>query len=256
MMKRVSLSEQLVRDSQLETCNWKEQYESLQIDVEYLEESKSTLEQQVRALTSELAVEKASSSQADKEKAHLETSLSEQLSKASEEIRELKALLGEKEAYAGELVQNLTQAQEDLRASSDKVCALKSSHASIQASYTSALAENEKLRNEIVDWERDYEILEDKFIVEVSWPFLNSRRDTLVEASQETFNLESELAKIIETIEKAQQTQDFPSPVAEASVNIEVDTGIPTPSSPVEPAVVNQVEPIAIYAPSSVPTSS
>uniref|UniRef100_A0A1U7VGS3 Uncharacterized protein LOC104217095 n=1 Tax=Nicotiana sylvestris TaxID=4096 RepID=A0A1U7VGS3_NICSY len=78
-------------------------YESLQIDVEYLEESKSTLEQQVWALTSKLAVEKASSSQADKEKARLENSFSEQLSKASEEIRELKALLGEKEAYAGEL---------------------------------------------------------------------------------------------------------------------------------------------------------
>ncbi|XP_070007712.1 uncharacterized protein [Nicotiana sylvestris] len=203
MMKRVALFEQLVRNSQLEACNWKEQYESLQIDVEYLEESKSTLEQQLRALTSKLAVEKASSSQADKEKAHLENSFSEQLSNASEEIRELKALLGEKEAYAGELVQNLTQAQEDLRASSNKVCALESSHASLQASYTSTLAENEKLKNEIADWERDYEILEDKSAIEVSWAFLNSRRDTLVEASQETFNLESELARINETIEKA-----------------------------------------------------
>ncbi|XP_009772508.1 uncharacterized protein LOC107778516 [Nicotiana tabacum] len=44
MMKRVTLSEQLVCDYQLEACNWKEQYESLQIDVELLEESKSTLE--------------------------------------------------------------------------------------------------------------------------------------------------------------------------------------------------------------------
>ncbi|XP_070007951.1 uncharacterized protein [Nicotiana sylvestris] len=200
----------------------KEQYESLQIDVHYLEESKSTLEQQVRALTSELAVEKASSSQADKEKARLETSFSEQLSKASEDIRELKALLGEKEAYAGELVQDLTQAQEHLQAFSNK--------------------------NEIADWKRDYEILEDKSTIEVSWAFLDSRHDTLVEVSQEIFNLESELAKINETIEKAQQTQDFPSPVAEASVNVEVDTGIPTPSSPVEPAAVD--------APTSVPTSS
>ncbi|XP_075076940.1 uncharacterized protein LOC142163535 [Nicotiana tabacum] len=256
MMKRVALSEQLVRDSQLEVCNWKEQYESLQIDVEYLEESKSTLEQQVRALTSELAVEKAFSSQADKEKAHLETSFSEKLSKASEEIRELKAFLGEKESYVGELVQNLTQAQEDLRVSSNKVCALESSHASLQASYTSALAENEKLKNEIADWERDYEILEDKSATEVSWAFLNSRRDTLVEASQETFNLECELAKINETIEKAQQTQDFPSPVVLASVNVEVDTGIPTPSSLVEPAAINQIEPVAVDAPTSVPTFS
>ncbi|XP_070014537.1 uncharacterized protein [Nicotiana sylvestris] len=247
MMKRVALSEQLVRDSQLEACNWKEQYESLQIDVEHLEESKSTLEQQVRALTSKLAVEKASSSQADKEKARLETSFSEQLSKASEEIRELKALFGEKEAYAGELVQNLTQAQEDLRASSDKVCALESSHASLQASYTSALVENEKLKNEIAEWERNYEILEDKSAIEVNLTFLN-RHDTLVEASQKSFNLESELAKINETINMAQQTQEFPSLVVKASVNVEVDTGIPTPSSPVEPAAVD--------APTSVPTSS
>jgi len=247
-MKRVTLSEQLVRDYQLEAYNWKEQYESLQIDVEYLEESKSTLEQQVRALTSELAVEKASSSQADKEKARLETSFSEQLSKASEDIRELKALLDAKEAYAGELMQNLTQAQEDLRVSSDKVCSLENSHASLQASYESALAENEKLKNEIADWERDYEILEDKSAIEVSWAFLNSRRDTLVEASQENFNLESELAKINETIEKTQQNQDFPSPVVEASANVEDDTGIPTPSS--------QVEPAAVDVPASVPSSS
>nr|XP_009762972.1 PREDICTED: uncharacterized protein LOC104214939 [Nicotiana sylvestris] len=140
MMKRVTVSEQLVRDYQLEAYNWKKQYESLQIDVEFLEESKNTLEQQVQALTSELAVERASSSQADKEKARLEISFSEQLSKASEEIRELKALLDKKEAYAGELVQNLTQTQEDLRVSSGKVRSLENSHASLQASYESCLS--------------------------------------------------------------------------------------------------------------------
>ncbi|XP_070021954.1 uncharacterized protein [Nicotiana sylvestris] len=252
MMKRFAHSHQLVHDSQLEACNWREQFESLQIDMEYLEESKSTLEQHVRALTSELAVEKASSSQADKEKTRLETSFSEQLSKDSEEIRELKVLLSKKEAYAGELVQNLTQAQENFRASSDKVCALESSHASLQTSNTSALAENEKLKNEIADWERDYEILEDKYAIEVSWAFLNSRHDTLIEAGQENFNLESELAKINETIEKAQQTQDFPSPVAEASVNVEVNTGIPTISSPVEPVAASQVEPATVVTPAQV----
>ncbi|XP_070025864.1 uncharacterized protein [Nicotiana sylvestris] len=191
MMRRVTLLEQLVRDYQLEAYNWKEQYESLQMDVEFLEE-----------------IEKASSSQADKEKARLETSFSEQLSK------------------------------EDLRVSSDKVCSLENSLASLQASYKSSLVENEKLKNEIADWERDYEILEDKSVIEVSWAFLNSRHDTLVEASQENFNLESELAKIKETIEKAQQNQDFSSPVAEASENVEIDMGIPTPSSHLEPAVV------------------
>ncbi|XP_070010951.1 uncharacterized protein [Nicotiana sylvestris] len=182
--------------------------------METLEKSKSTLEQQVRALTSESAVEKASSNQASKEKACLETSFSEQLSKASEEIRELRALLSEKEAYVGELVQNLTQTQEDLRVSSDKVCSLESSHASLQ----------------------------------MSWAFLNSRHDTLVEVSQENFNLESELAKIKETIEKTQQNQDFSSPVAEVSENVEDNTGIPTPSSQIEPAAADD--------PASVPSSS
>jgi len=62
------------------------------------------------------------------------------------------------------------------------------------------LAENEKLRNEIAYWERDYEILEDKTAIEVSWAFLNSRHDTLVEVSHENLNLESELAKIKESI--------------------------------------------------------
>lgn len=75
----------------------------------------------MKVLTSELAVEKAFSNQAVKDKNLLETSFSEQLSKASEEIRGLKDLLSKKEVYAGELVQTLTQTQEDLRESSDKV---------------------------------------------------------------------------------------------------------------------------------------
>ncbi|XP_070022073.1 uncharacterized protein [Nicotiana sylvestris] len=236
MMNRISFlekvardSEKIARDSQLEAINWKEQFESAQIDIEDLQESKSTLEQQVRALTSGLAVVKASSSQAEKEKERLESSFSEQLSKASEENRELKALLSQKEIYDGELVQILTQAQEDLRVSADKVRALESSHASLQASYNSVLAENEELKNEIADWEKDYEILEEKSVVE--------------------------------------QTQDFPSPVVEALVNVEADTGIPTLSSPNEPVAASQVETasvdapaqielVAIDAPASVPQTS
>ncbi|XP_019263878.1 PREDICTED: lamin-B1-like [Nicotiana attenuata] len=186
--------------------------------MEDLQERRSTLEQQVRALTSELAVIKASSSQAEKERERLESSFSEQLSKASEEIRALKDLLNQKEIYARELVQNFTKAQEDLRASVDKVHALESSHATLQSSYSSVLAENEELKNEVAAWERDYEILEEKTDVEVSWAFLNSRRDTLLEMGQESFNLESELAKVNETIERAQQTQDFLSPEVEAPV--------------------------------------
>ncbi|XP_070002410.1 intracellular protein transport protein USO1-like [Nicotiana sylvestris] len=130
MMNRIPLLEKVARDSQLEAINWKEQFESAQIDMEDLQESKK------------------------------------QLSKASEENRELKDLLSQKEVYAGDLVQSLTQAQEDLQILADNVRALESSHASLQASYNSALAENEELKNEIADWEKDYETLEEKSDVE------------------------------------------------------------------------------------------
>ncbi|XP_070019625.1 protein CROWDED NUCLEI 2-like [Nicotiana sylvestris] len=252
MMKRVSHTEPLMHEYQVEADNRREQYENLQIDMEALEENKCTLEHQLRVLTSELAVEKASSNQAGKDKNLIETSFSEQLSKASEEIRELKALLSEKEAYAGELVQTLTQTQEDLWESSDKVCSLESSHASLQVFYDFALVENKKLKSEIAEWEKDYDILEDKTAIEVSWAFLNTRHDTLVEVSQENFNLEAELAKIKETIEKTQQIQDFPSPMAETSENIEDDMGsvsAPIPSSQVEPAAAD----VPTLVPSSTP---
>ncbi|XP_070014641.1 uncharacterized protein [Nicotiana sylvestris] len=197
MMNKIPLLEKVAHDSQLEAINWKEQFESAQIDMEDLQEGKSTLEQQVRALTSELAIAKASSSQAEKYKERLESYFSEQLSKASEENRELKAFLSQNEVYAWELVQNLTQAQEDLRVLADKVRALESSHASLQASYNSALAENKELKNEI-------------------------------------------------------QTLDFPSPVVEAPVNVEVDTGIPTLSSPIDPVVTSQVETVSVDAPAQI----
>ncbi|XP_070029971.1 tropomyosin-2-like [Nicotiana sylvestris] len=231
-----------MHDYQIEADNWKEQYESLQFDMEMLEESKCTLEQQLKVLTSELAVEKASSNQVDKDKNLLETSFSKQPSKASEEIRGLKALLSEKEVYAGELVQTLTQTQEDLRESSDKVSSLKISLAPLQSSYDTALVENEKLRNEIDQWERDYKILEDKTAIEVSWAILNTRHDTLMEASQEDFNLDAKLAKINETIEKTEQSQDFQSPMADTPEHVEDDMGTVnalTPSSQPEPSAAN-----------------
>nr|XP_009798598.1 PREDICTED: uncharacterized protein LOC104244799 [Nicotiana sylvestris] len=184
MIKRVSHMEQLMHDYQVEADNWKEQYESFQLDMEVLEENKCTLEQQLKVLISELVVEKASSNQASKDKNLLESSFSEQLSKASKEIRRLKVLLDEKEVYVGEPVQTLTPTQEDLHVSSDKVRFLESSLAPLQSSYDAALAEREELKNEIDQWERDYEVLEDKAAVEVSWDILNTRHDTLVEASQ------------------------------------------------------------------------
>ncbi|XP_075110559.1 uncharacterized protein LOC142181546 [Nicotiana tabacum] len=242
MMKRVSHTEELMHDYHIEADNWKEQYESFQFDMEMLKESKCTLEQQLKVLTSELTVEKASSNQADKDKNLLETSFSEQLSKDSEEIRGLKAFLSEKEVYVGELVQTLTQTQEDLCESSNKVNFLESSLAPLQSSYDTALAENEKLKNDMDQWERDYEFLEDKTAIEVSWAILNIRHDTLMEASQEGFNLDAELAKIKETIEKTQQGQDFHSPMADTLEHVEDDMGTvnaPAPSSQLEPFAAN-----------------
>nr|XP_016450315.1 PREDICTED: uncharacterized protein LOC107775143 [Nicotiana tabacum] len=124
----------------------------------------------------------------------------EQLSKTSEEVRELKTLLAKKEEYAGELVQSLTQA--DLQTSSDEIHALKTEH--------------QILKNDLAMWEKEYGLLEENFNIEVSWAFLKSRRDALMEAAQEGFDLQSELAKVVDTIEKSQQSTDTPSPVLEA----------------------------------------
>ncbi|XP_070005856.1 uncharacterized protein [Nicotiana sylvestris] len=287
LMGRISLLEKVARDSektileaekmtheaQLEAANWKGQFDSAQIAIEDMQENRSNMEQQERALTLELAVAKASSSQAEKDKEYLESSFSDQLSKANEEIKELKALLSRKDVYEKDLAQSLTQT--DLRASTDKICALESSNASLQISFISTLVENEELKSEIVVWERDYELLEDKMAVEVSWTFLNSRRDALTEASQENFNLELELAKVMETIEKAQQPLDFPSPAIEAPVVETPETDVALVQVPEveatvdqapegeasvslahlnDPAVSSQVDTVLVAAPSDVDT--
>ncbi|XP_019241561.1 PREDICTED: flocculation protein FLO11-like [Nicotiana attenuata] len=202
--KAVLDSEKEARDSQLEAANWKSQFDSAQITIEDLQEK--------------LAIVKASSSQTEKERECLESSFSEQLSKSSEEIRELKVLLSKKEEYAGELVQNLSQAQADLQIFSDKVRALENSRASLKATLDSTFAENQMLKNDLASWEKDHELLEETFNTEVSWAFLNSPRDALTEASQENFDLESELAKVLKTIAMTQQPLDFPSPVDETPV--------------------------------------
>uniref|UniRef100_A0A1S3Y560 Myosin heavy chain, fast skeletal muscle-like n=1 Tax=Nicotiana tabacum TaxID=4097 RepID=A0A1S3Y560_TOBAC len=202
--KSIHEAEEIARGAQLEAANWKEQFENAQGTIEELLESRNLLGQQKRGLTSELAVAKASSSQFEKDK--------------DEEIRELKVLLAKKEEYAGELVQSLTQAQADLKISSDKVRTLESSHASLEASLESSLAENQVLKNDLAMWERKYELLEETFNIEVSWAFLNSHRDALMEANQENFDLNSELAKVLETIQRTQQPLDFLSPSIEAPV--------------------------------------
>ncbi|XP_075075780.1 uncharacterized protein LOC107769326 [Nicotiana tabacum] len=239
--KSIHEAEEIAKRAQLEADNWKEQFENDQRTIEELLDSRNHLEQQNRSLTSELAVAKASSSQFEKDKERLECCFSEQLSKSSEEIRKLKALLDKKEEYAGELVQNLTQVQVDLKISSDKVHALESSHASLEASLDSHLAEHQVLKNDLSMWEREYGLLEEKFDLEVSWAFLNSRRDALMEASQENFDLDSKLAKVLETIERTQQSFDFTSPAIEAPVAKE-------PVNDEAAAVAVEVEDVAIPA--------
>lgn len=89
-MKRIVNTEQLVNNYRTEVDNWREQYESLHLEKEVLDEEKCALEQQVHVMALELAIEKASSSQVGKDKDILESSFAEQLSKATEEIRSLK----------------------------------------------------------------------------------------------------------------------------------------------------------------------
>nr|XP_009801127.1 PREDICTED: myosin-6-like [Nicotiana sylvestris] len=248
--KAISEARRIAKDTQLEAANWKEQFENAQGTIEELQESRNFLEQQKRGLTSELAIAKASSSQLEKDKELLKDSFSKQLSKASEEIRELKALVEKKEEYAGELVQSLTQAQADLRISTDKIRALKSSHASLEASFDTHLAEHQILKNDLTMSEREYGLLEENFNTEVSWAFLKSRRDALMEATQENFDLQSELAKVLDTIEKSQQPIDTPSPGlgtpgAEELLNEEVATaaiGVAIPAPEGETSMTQSME--------------
>nr|XP_009783266.1 PREDICTED: uncharacterized protein LOC104231901 [Nicotiana sylvestris] len=151
LMKRIVNTEQLVNDYHTKADNWREQYDSLQ------------LQKQSR-------------------------------SKATEEIRRLKEMLNKKEIYAGELVQILTLAQENLRVSSDKVQFLERSFTFLKAAYDASSAEREELEAEIEQWEKDYKALEDKSTLD------------------EGFDLTAEIAKAKETIEKTRQRQNFSSP--------------------------------------------
>ncbi|XP_070048929.1 tropomyosin-2-like [Nicotiana tomentosiformis] len=191
--------DQQVIELRTEVDNWKEQFEGLQLKKEVLAEEKNALEQQMRMVSAELAVEKSSSSQVGKDKDILESPFAKQLSKATEEIRSLKELLNQKEIYAGELVQTLTQAQEYLRISTHKIQFLKSSLAPLKTTYEASEAENEELRAEIDQWQKDYEALEDNLSLDVSW---NTRLEILIEANQEGFDLNAEIYRAKEVIDK------------------------------------------------------
>lgn len=86
--------------------------------------------------------------------------------------------------YADELVQDLTRDQEDLRASSRKIKLLESTLEPLKVLYDVAEAEKEELRDEVEQLEKDYEALEDKLTLDVSWAFLNTHLETLTEASK------------------------------------------------------------------------
>lgn len=85
--------------------------------------------------------------------------------------------------------------------------------------------EKDELKAEIEQWEKDYEALEDKAAVDVSWAFLNTRLEILTEVSQENFDLKAEIAKTKETIEKAQQSQSFSSPKVDVPEGDEIIHG-------------------------------
>jgi len=74
------------------------------------------------------------------------------------------------------------------------------------------LNEKDELRAEVEQRGKYYESLEDKAVVDVSWAFLNTRLETLMEVSREGFDLDAEIAKTKEMIEKTLQSQSFSSP--------------------------------------------
>nr|XP_033509339.1 uncharacterized protein LOC117274216 [Nicotiana tomentosiformis] len=149
LMKRVSWTDQQLIELRTEADYWREQFEGLQLEKDVLAEEKRALEEQMRMVSAKLAVLKASFSQVEKDKDRLESSFAEQLSKATEEMRSLKEFLNKKKVYAGELVQTLTQAQEDLCASTDKIQFLESSLAPLKTTYEASKAEKEELKAEI-----------------------------------------------------------------------------------------------------------
>lgn len=73
----------------------------------------------------------------------------EQYSKATEEIQSLKELINQKEIYVSELVQEFTQAKEDLCVSSEKIKFLESSLEPLKITYDSAEIEKENLQAEV-----------------------------------------------------------------------------------------------------------
>lgn len=84
-----SLIEKQIVELNTEASNWKEQFESLQLEKDVSASKKETLEKQLRVATAELEVLKAYTNQIEKEKYIMESTFSEQHSRATKEIKSL-----------------------------------------------------------------------------------------------------------------------------------------------------------------------
>lgn len=125
------------------------------MDKEVLVKDKEVLEHQLRLSTVELTVMMASANQAENEKARMEATSAKQHYKATKEIQSLKELLNKKEVYAGELVQEFTQAKEDLCVFFEKIKFLESSLEPLKISYDAAEARKQIVRAEVDQPERE-----------------------------------------------------------------------------------------------------
>lgn len=144
-------------------------------------------------------------------------SFTEQHSKATNEIRSKKELLSQKEVYEGEPVQGFTPVKEKLRTSYEKIEFLESSLEPLKVSYDVAKAKKKNLRTEVDQWKKMYDALENKLVMDLSWTYLCTRFETLIEASQEGFDLNAEIAKAKEAIEVSQKGPSFSTPEEEYS---------------------------------------
>lgn len=191
--------------------DWKYQFESLQIEEEALDQEKDALQQQARIITVEHTKTKAEMKQ-------MKVTFIDQHSKATEEIHSLKELFAQKEVYSGKLVQEYTQAKEDLRTSMDKVIFLGISLDPLRASFDASEPDRDlDVKNEWLT--EKYNAFEIHSEMDMSWMFLQTRYDILKESCDESFDVEVEFEKAEEAIDIAQQVMSSSIPEGESSGN-------------------------------------
>lgn len=98
----------------------------------------------------------------------MESSFAKQHLRDTEEIRCLKELLNQKEVYVCNLVQMLTQAQEDICAFSEKVKFLKATLEPLKVSYEDSEAKKKDYNSKVAQLQKDYEALKNKLTLHVS----------------------------------------------------------------------------------------